>query len=79
MGFQEQGELSLLIEAQQQGFPPLPAPDAAVPQEQPLGPLQGILIRCGAGGGRVWAGTWGLVSPHLSPGEEVPKLHPQAR
>ncbi len=43
MGFQQQGELPLLVRAEQQSLPTLTAPDAAVPQEEPLGTRQRIL------------------------------------
>jgi hypothetical protein len=67
----------MLLEANGQGLPPLSAPDPAVPEKQPLGPLQGVLMSSAAGGVRVWADARGLVSPHLGPSEQVPELHPQ--
>jgi hypothetical protein len=51
IGLQQEGELPLLLEAQQESLAALPAPNAAVPEEQAPGPLQGIL-RLGWGDGR---------------------------
>jgi hypothetical protein len=39
-GLQQQGELPFLLLAEQQSLPALTAPDAAVPEEEPAGPIE---------------------------------------
>jgi hypothetical protein len=39
-GLQQQGELAFFLLAEQQSLPALAAPDAAVPEEEPPGPLE---------------------------------------
>lgn len=90
-GLQQQGELAFFLLAEQQCFPALAAPDAAVPEEEPPSPLEIVawLARSQRGFAPVGSIKGGCSAPStacigaalqrcLRPREEMPELHPQA-
>ena len=82
MGLQQQGQLPLLGRTEEQGLPPLTAPDAAVPEEQPLSTrveLLPLVWEVGSGRDCHWRGRLSGLSTGLRPGEQVPELDPQPR
>jgi hypothetical protein len=89
-GLQQQGELPFFPLAEQQCLPALAAPDAAVPEEEPPGPLELItwMARSHRGFALVGSIKGGCSAPStacigaalqrcLGPREEMPELHPQ--